>query len=234
MAVASNITQHLHYVNAKRDLAEKMGVMPSIHALQHWQCQRLLATHDDLAQQARYREAMGFFVEELYGPKDFSQRDADMIRVIPKLARVLPTKAMRALDDALALNALSFELDMAMVQSLGDNPLDRDSYAIAYRHVGRQNDRARQIEIIDDLGHQLADVVKIRGIGMMISLARRPAKLAGLLSLHEFLERGYQAFKALGDVKSFIDPVVARERSLMLQLFDNNNVLPEDNPLPHV
>ncbi len=228
------IIAHLHQVNARRDMAEKLGLMDQIHQLQAWQCERLLATHEDLARQQRYRLAMAFFVDELYGPKDFSQRDADLARVIPKLAKVLPDSAMQALDDALALNALSFDLDMQMAQQLNERPLNRDTYALAYRQVGRPADRQHQIDIIAHLGQQLADVVNIRGISMLIKLARRPAKLAGLLTLHEFLQQGFAAFKALGDVHSFIDPVIQRERLLMEQLLDPNRDITQDNPLPHV
>ena len=236
--MAQQIIKHIHRVNALRDLANQLGVMPIIHQLQHWQCERLLVTHDDLAQQTRYQKAMAFFVDELYGPKDFSQRDADLVRVIPKLAKVLPDKAMNAMDDALSLNALSFDLDMAMAQYLQSyfpgEPINRDNYALAYRNVGRMKDRAHQIDIISHLGDQLSDVIKIRGIGMLISLSRRPAKLAGLLALHEFLERGFNAFKALGDVQSFIQPVLVREKAIMQSLLSDDLTLPEDNPLPVV
>ena len=236
--MSQEIIKHIHRVNALRDLANQLGVMPLIHQLQHWQCQRLLVTHDDLAKQKRYQKAMAFFVDELYGPKDFSQRDADLVRVIPKLAKVLPDKAMNAMDDALSLNALSFELDMAMAQYLQSHfpgePISRGNYALAYRNVGRIEDREHQIDIIAHLGDQLADVIKIRGIGMLISLSRRPAKLAGLLALHEFLERGFNAFKALGDVQSFIQPVLAREKAIMQSLLSDDLTLPEDNPLPEV
>lgn len=233
-APVSHIIQHLLKVDAKRNLADKMGILPRVKALQSWQCERLLASHQDLAQQSRYQLAMGFFVDELYGPKDFSQRDADIARVVPKLAKVLPQKAMDALHDALALNALSFELDLAVVEAMGDQALNRDNYAAAYRATNMQAEREQQLAIIEDLGAQLADVIKIRGIGMLIKLARKPAKMAGLIALHEFLERGFTAFKALGDVHSFIDPVLERERLLMQQLFDPSRDLSKDNPLPHV
>ncbi|WP_032096004.1 MULTISPECIES: FFLEELY motif protein [unclassified Alteromonas] len=236
--MAQEIIKHIHRVNAQRDLANKLNLMALIHQLQDWQCQRLLVSHDDLAKQQRYQKAMAFFVEELYGPKDFSQRDADLVRVIPKLAKVLPEKAMNAMNDALSLNALSFDLDMEMAQYLNKHfatqPINRDSYAQAYRSVGRKDDRESQITIISHLGDQLADVIKVRGIGMLISMSRRPAKMAGLLALHEFLDRGFNAFKAIGDVQSFIQPVLERETRLMEILLSENTTLPEDNPLPVV
>ncbi|NMH61301.1 FFLEELY motif protein [Alteromonas ponticola] len=228
------LIQHLHRVNAKRELVERMGQLDIVHQLQAWQCERLLASHQDLAQQQRYQNAMGFFVDELYGPKDFSQRDADIARVIPKLAKVLPDKAMLALEDALALNALSFDLDLEMAEALEGKTLDRDSYALAYRKVGRGDDRQKQLDLIYDLGTQLNDVIKVKGISMLIKFARRPAKIAGLLTLHEFLERGFNAFKTIGDVHGFVDPVISREKELMEQLLNPDIDLTQDNPLPYV
>ena len=127
---------------------------------------------------------------------------------------------------------------MAMAQYLQRHfpgaPINRDNYALAYRNVGRMEEREHQIDIISHLGDQLSDVIKIRGIGMLISLSRRPAKLAGLLALHEFLERGFNAFKALGDVQSFIQPVLVREKAIMQTLLSDELTLPEENPLPVV
>lgn len=234
VVVTQDIVKHIYKVNAQRDVATQMGIMPTIHKLQHWQCERLLVTHEVLAKQPRYQKAMQFFVEELYGPKDFSQRDADIVRVVPKLAKVLPAAAMQAMNDALALNALSFDLDMNLAHALGDTPLNNDSYAAAYREAGTLKTRTEQIEIIAHLGNQLDGVVKMRGIGMLISLARKPAKLAGLLALHEFLERGFNAFKAIGDVHSFIDPVLVKEREIMQLLLDERVDLATHNPVPYV
>ncbi|QJR82219.1 hypothetical protein CA267_016415 [Alteromonas pelagimontana] len=229
-----SLVRHIHSVNALRESAEKTGLLKQIHALQNWQCQRLLATHSELAQQEKYQRAMNFFVEELYGPQDFSQRDADLARVIPKFANILPANAMQALDDALALNALSFELDMQMVQHLASAPLTRDSYAEAYLTLGRQPDRERQILLVASMGRELSSVANIFGIDTLLKLAKRPAHVAGLQSLHGFLERGFMVFKTMGNIESFMQPVIAREHELMLQLFDPKRDLTKENPVPHV
>ena len=138
-SLAQDIIKHIHRVNAQRDLANKLNIMPLVHQLQDWQCQRLLVSHDDLAQQKRYQKAMAFFVEELYGPKDFSQRDADLVRVIPKLAKVLPEKAMNAMNDALSLNALSFDLDMELAQYLHahflNEPINKKIAVLKFKYL---------------------------------------------------------------------------------------------------
>ncbi|WP_100642875.1 FFLEELY motif protein [Alteromonas facilis] len=237
---AEKIVQHIHTVNARRDLAAKMGRLDDVMMLQAWQCRRLLTTHADLRAEPTFADAMQFFVDELYGPKDFSQRDKDLTRVIPKLAAVLPEKALKALDDALRLNALSFDLDLDMVnallslnneETLTADAITADTYAQAYRQVGRPEQRAEQIDIVEQLGLQLADVVHVRGISLLIKMARKPAEIAGVLALHEFLAQGFAAFKQLGDVRAFLDPIVSRERAIMTALFQDDFSL-QQNPLP--
>lgn len=239
---ADQIIQHIYQVNAHRDLAIKMGRLDAVMHLQEWQCKRLLTTHDDLRSEPEFADAMQFFVDELYGPKDFSQRDKDLTRVIPKLAAVLPEKALKALNDALRLNTLSFDLDLDMVNALCElNDIEdfsrfeihSDSYAQAYRKVGRQHDRAAQIDIVEQLGLQLADVVHVKGIGLLIKMAKKPAEIAGVKTLHEFLADGFKSFKKLGNVRDFLDPIVTRERQMMVDLFSPDFSL-EQSPLPEV
>jgi hypothetical protein len=73
-------------------------------------------------------------------------------------------------------------------------------------------------------------VVRIPGISVILMLARKPAKVAGVESLHAFLEKGFNAFKELGNVHDFIDPIISRERDMMNALFAANG--PTENPLP--
>lgn len=222
------IIQHLTHVATLHGVAEKNGILGKIRELQEWQCKRLLASHEPLWTQKRFNPAMQFFIDELYGPKDFTQRDQDIARVVPKMAKILPEKALVSLESAMHLNRLSFELDMDMAKALGDEAINRDSYAKAYRNCKNQTDRALQINYIEVLGQDLSEVVNITGISTLLKLARKPAQIAGVLALHEFLESGFHAFKKLGDVQDFIRPIVTLEREIMLALFDEN----APNPLP--
>lgn len=222
------IMRHLHTVKTIQEIAEKSHMLKTIQDVQAWQCQRLLISHQDMYQQVRFKSAVEFFVDELYGPKDFSQRDQDIARLVPKMAKLLPEKALVSLASALHLNALSLELDFEMARNLQEKPVNRESYALAYFECNNQTSRQRQIDYIQTLGRDLADVVKMKGISLLLKLSRKPAKLAGVLALHEFLEAGFKAFKNLGDVNDFVNPVVAREQYILTQLFDPT----APNPLP--
>jgi hypothetical protein len=222
------ISRHLHGVNTMREIAEQANILETMRAVQNWQCQRLLLSHQEMYQQKRFKPAVEFFVEELYGPKEFSQRDHDISRVVPKMANLLPEKALVSLASALHLNALSFELDFAMARKLHGLTIDRDSYAQAYRECNNQVLRQQQINYILTLGRDLANVVQMKGITTLLVLSRKPAKLAGVIALHEFLEHGFKAFKKLGEVDDFVIPVVNFEQALLTQLFDKSAA----NPLP--
>lgn len=200
-------------------------MMPKLRALRQWQCKRLLASHDQHYQVPKFKAAMDFFVEELYGPKDFSQRDQDIARVVPKMAKLLPNKALATIEIASHLNYLSLQLDCAMLPHLPDT-IDTDTYAKAYVACKNPKPRAEQIKVIEQLGLDLARVVAIPGISTLLMLARKPAKLAGLDALQVFLETGFAAFRKLGDVDAFLMPMVSKEQALMEQLFAGENPLP--------
>lgn len=222
------IIQHLQHCDEQREQARASGLLTQVLALQAWQCKRLLLSHNDLMAQKRFQAAMQFFVDELYGPKDFSQRDQDVAKVVPKMAKLLPDKALHSLESALHLNDLSMQLDIQLSQQLDGRKIDRDSYLAAYRACDNQPLRQQQIDFIQVLGEDLAEVVHIKGISTLLFLSRKPAKLAGVASLHDFIEKGFKAFKKIGQVEDFLHPVIERERLLMNTMFSSK----DSNPLP--
>jgi hypothetical protein len=228
MNTIGKIVKHLTDAKTLHQQADAQGITQAIRSLQAWQCKRLMVTHNDLWQQKRFNPAMRFFIDELYGPKDFSQRDQDIARVVPKMSKMVPEKALVSLESALHLNRLSFELDMQMAERLKGLEINRETYAAAYFNCQNHEQRIMQIGFIEALGKDLAEVVKIKGLSALLMLSRKPAKLAGVIALHEFLEMGYKAFKNLGDVNDFIHPIVHREKQIMHTLCcaDTPNPLP--------
>ncbi|MFI4904914.1 MAG: FFLEELY motif protein, partial [Burkholderiales bacterium] len=87
----------------------------ALSRLRGWQSRRLRATYTDLAESPRYAQAIAFFQEDLYGPGDFSRRDADLARIVPVMTRMLPARMLEVVADATDLNALSFRLDRALL-----------------------------------------------------------------------------------------------------------------------
>jgi hypothetical protein len=225
---SKHIFRHLHSVRTMQEIAKKADLLTTIRAVQTWQCQRLILSHQAIYQQEQFQPALDFFIHELYGPKDFSQRDKDIKRLAPKMAMLLPDTALKSLASALHLNALSFELDFAMAKELRDKTINRDNYREAYQACNNANARQQQIHLIEVMGKDLAEAIKMRGISTLLLLSRQPAKIAGLHVLHQFIDSGYKAFRHIGNVDDFILPIVHFEQGLKDQMFD----LTMPNPLP--
>ena len=185
-----------------------------------FQARRLAGTYEDLGRTARYGPAVEFFLSDLYGPQDLSERDAQVLRALDKLKRFLPSGALLALARAFELHVLSIELDAASAAALpAGSPVDAAAYAGAYRAAGRPGDRERQIALIGTIGGLLDGLAPHPEVGLAIRLARGPAHAAGYGQLHDFLERGYHAFRKMDGADEFLATIDRRERALMDDLF---------------
>jgi len=184
--------------------------------LRSFQASRLADTYADLRAQPRYRKAVEFFLSDLYGPADLTVRDEQVLRALDKLERFLPGGALEAFAGAMEVHVLTQELDADTARLLprGDG-LDAAGYAAAYRKAGRAADRARQIELVMEIGAVLDRIVRHPEIGFAIRLARRPAHAAGYGDLHDFIERGWKAFDEMSGAGEFLETVGRRERELM-------------------
>jgi hypothetical protein len=203
----------------RTELRRDRGRRLRLARLQRWQLERLRRTYADFAQDERYASALDFFTEDLYGPHEFMRRDADLRKVLASWERLLPQRALRALVAALELELLTLELDCAILDALGAASADDVSYARAYRSVDRRAERIRQIRLIVNAGWALDELIRMPAIGAALRVARAPARLARVMALHAFLERGYAAFARMQDAKPLLDAIETRETRIMTALF---------------
>lgn len=207
------------YQEARRRAGGSEDLRERNRALAAYQSGRLARTYADLRASDRYRRAVDFFLADLYGPQDLSVRDAQVLRAMDKLQRFLPAGALEAMAHAFELHVLTIELDADTAAALPDaDPVDEVSYARAYRTADRARDRERQIALIGDIGSLLDGLARRPEVGLAVRLARAPAHAAGYGELQDFLERGYDAFRAMGGAREFLDAIDERETSLMQEL----------------
>lgn len=218
---AASILAHLMAVDAERqrrsqdpDLARK------VNALKAWQQARFARTHDDLLRDARYGPAARFFLEDLYGPQDFAQRDAQFARIVPALVKLFPAEVVETVEALAALHALSESLDSQMASQLADGPIHAGGYGDCWRNTGCREQRFAQLEMALALGRRLERLTRKPLLRHSLRLMRGPARAAGLEALQNFLERGFEAFATMGRADQFLAQIKAREGQLMTQLFD--------------
>lgn len=224
--VVERLTLHLDRVAALRETADNEPKLEAARQrLRAWQAVRLARTHADLLANARMGLAASFFLTDIYGAEDLSKLDANVRRVVPTMKRVLPAAGLEIVAEAIELEALSEDLDFAMANVLGPraHELSATTYGAAYRKVDRRLDRERQIDLIESLGQSLDRLVHKPFVGTTLSVMRKPAQLAGLSTLQDFLHRGYKAFTKMGPAGEFLALVVGRERKLLAALFEGDD-----------
>jgi hypothetical protein len=194
-----------------------------------WQSRRLRNTYADLEQTPRYATAMKFFEEDLYGGTDFAQRDADLVRVVPAMRRLMPANVIDTVAVAVELNALSQDLDRGVVEALGPRAQSFTvaDYCDAYRRAGHFDGRQRQIRLIGDVGVSLDRFVRKPVLRTALAMMRKPARLAGLSALQDFLERGFESFAQMRGAAEFLATIQSRETVIHESIAGGS-----DNPFP--
>ena len=214
----ARLAQQLTLVAAERQAARcEPALLASRTALKRYQAARLRLTHADLLAKPDTRDAAEFFLEELYGAHDLHQRDVDLERIIPTLQRVLPYETLHTITEAIVLDALSEQLDSAMARVLGPG-FDEAAYLAAYRSASTRAARERQLDLVQELGDSLCQLVRIPLLSLTLSLMKGPASLAGLARLHQFLERGFGSFKHMKKPAQFVGTIVGRERQVLARI----------------
>jgi hypothetical protein len=202
-------------LNAER--ASNPILAGSLERLGRWQSRRMRMTYADLAQSPAHAEAIAFFQSDLYSGADFSQRDTDLARVVPLMVKVLPERVVATVATAMALNALSQELDRLLLARLprADGHFTVPDYAKAFRRAGNFPLRRRQVRMIIEVGAALDEYVRKRMIRGALAMMRQPARMAGLGTLQDFLERGFGAFHRMRGAAEFLATIESRETAIL-------------------
>jgi hypothetical protein len=192
--------------------------------LKAWQSERLRRTYADLLDDKRYQPACLFFLNDIYAPRDFSQRDYDIERLHVFLLRLLPPVMLTLLTQVIELNRLTNALDKRLVRALVDelgltDEITAQLYAEGYRICDNYAERLRQIELTAHVLAQVGAGARLLVVGAAMKVLRGPAQRADWVELYELLEHGYAAFKQMRDVKTFVGVIEQREKRILDQIF---------------
>jgi hypothetical protein len=218
----SAILQALRTVEAERaerDADPTLG--DQVRSLKQYQQRRFALTYADLLADARYGGAARFFLEELYGPRDYRERDAQFARVVPALVRLFPDEVVSTVATLSALHALSESLDTAMAHALQTTPIDAAAYVLAWRQTGCTADREQQIALTLDVGRALDVYTRSPWLRNSLRMMRGPARVAGLSELQRFLESGFDTFRAMRGAEYFLEQIDSREHAFKQCLFES-------------
>ena len=159
MQASNQIREAIARVVALRQtVADQPDLALALHTVKHMQAQRFAGTYQDLLHSASYAACANFFLEELYGAKNFAERDAQFARIAGALQRTFPEPVVATAVALAELHQLTEELDLAMALNWQLQPgfSDAQAYVLAWRAVGRREDgvAAAFEEAKDALAHR--------------------------------------------------------------------------------
>jgi hypothetical protein len=214
------ILGHLAAVEGERaDRAVDAALSARVHVIKQYQQRRFEHTYADLLAHPRYAGAANFFLDELYGPSDFTQRDAQFARIVPTLVRLFPAEVVATVEALAALHALSERLDTAMARALPSAEVEASAYAKAWQRCGDAAGRESQVALMQRVGESLDALTRNPLLWHSLRLMRAPARAAGLGALQTFLEAGFDTFRGMRGAQAFLELIGRRERELAASLF---------------
>lgn len=233
-AQLGSITNALSVVDALRAAhAAQTDLRVLVSTVKRVQSARFRRCYADALNHRDWGAAAEFFLLELYGDKDFSQRDQQFGRIAPAMERLFPSSVVAVATALVHLHAMSEQLDhqmaLALRELLGSPASDASvstAYVQAWRQVGQAPARQAQLSMALHLGRELIALTRITGLRTMLRMMRVPAGTAGLGHLQAFLERGFDTFATMQRSKSGADSFLAmvntRESAWIGRLFDTS------------
>ena len=219
------ILHHLAAVQAEREArSTDTSLAERVAQVKRYQQARFAHTYADLLGHPRYAGAARFFLDDLYGPGDFSQRDTQFARIVPALVRLFPTEVVTTVASLTALHALSEQLDNEMARHVDALPMTAATYATAWRRTGQPVSRQRQVDLMLDVGRALDLYTRRPLLRHSLRLMRAPARAAGLAALQSFLESGFETFRAMHGAEEFLTQIANRERTMATSLFGTQDL----------
>lgn len=227
---AAHIRAALEHVTALRQAqANDAALAAAVARVKQTQSRRFAGSYADLLASPTYRPAAKFFLEELYGEQDYSERDAQFARIAGALQKLFPQQVTDTALMLAQLHSSTETLDHAMgqawlAQEKAAGVSDAARYLHAWRTVGQRSEREAQLTGVLAIGQELDRLTRTPGLRLMLKMMRGPAKAAGLNALQRFLEAGFDTFADLGKQKNgvahFLDTVRTREAALLEHMFD--------------
>ena len=189
-----------------------------VTAVQACQIARLRRTHDTLLADPACAPITEFFLSEIYTGLDLEELAREIEKALPVATRMLPDSVMRTAAIAVEANALTGELDERVAQDLlahGVTEVDDAALVAAYRRIGQFDDRREQMRLLRELGLGLDRYVRSRLITATFRMAARPARMAGLGGLYDFMGQGFAVMKPMASVSDFLDTFIGAEARIL-------------------
>lgn len=197
-------------------------------ALQAFQSQRLIITHQDLIENNEYKDIADFFFQKLYGPDDYEFRNTSMRTLHKAMDGRAPRQMFEAVSLVIELHDMCDDLDDRMVALMLENNIGEDitlqQYQQIYCQMDNYDERVQQIELSIKATRIFYDLSRKWMVRLSLKTVRRVAHFLGIGQIMDFVYEGYSAFRVIRNVDYFVETIETREKAW-------NDKMWQDEPL---
>lgn len=197
-----------------------------VEQVRRWQADRMARTHEKAFSQPQNRLMADYFLNRLYGAKDFETLAQQFRRLIPlatKLEALVPGTALRTGTLGIELSVRNMQLDEQLArviyQEMGHTgPLTEEVMRQAYLQADQQKERLSMLDLLDELGTGLDKYVRSFVIQSVFKLAKKSAYKHDFAPVYDFTGEGFAAMKPLKSAASFINQYTQVERNIVARV----------------
>lgn len=221
---ADELHEQLVALKNAHERAEAADISEMLKTMRRWRAGRMQKTYADLCQSSRYRQAVNFLINDLFGTDKLGVRASQLQKAESAMVKVMPETLLGMTAKAVHLTALTIELDVTLADQLikmgiGAGELSGDSVAEGLRSCYNLPRYKQQIALVESVGSEIDTAVHKPFVAMALRMCRKPAHMMGLADLQDFLERGFAAFKDMQGAKEFLAIFKERETAILDNVF---------------
>jgi hypothetical protein len=229
----------LALVNGLRKLqSTQPSLSQAVLAIKALQCKRFRHSYAVALNHPDWSQAAHFFLSHLYAPQDFSQRDAQFSRIAPSVGKFFPSNVVALVNCLAHLHATTEQLDhemglaMLALSTSASPTLHAHTYIACWNTVGKKRERELQLQLVQTIGRELTKLTQTPGLRLMLRMMHKPAILANLEQLQNFLEQGFDIFQTTrqspSGITAFLSLIETQERAWIHRLFNADTSPPCD------
>lgn len=214
-----NLMDHLErYLSCRQFAPHEQRFAQQVKQLQAWQVARLKETHKICLADPFQQQAAEFVLLDAYERLDVATMAPQLNKIVPYAQKLFPRSLLRVADLALALNALTAQLDQWLAEVLFEHRqlkrLTETDYIAAFIAVDGVHYRKQQLGLILELMQVLHRQAHNKMVLMSFKLAKIPAYSSGLQPLYDFMARGLSVMHAASNLDHLLKQIVEIEMAL--------------------
>ena len=205
-----------------------------LSAIQNWQKKRMHHIHAELFAVPAHHLMTQYFFNQLYGGPNFdvlAEQCERLVKAAKVFEGIIPASALDTALKSTELAVLAIELDLELAEHMDHdllddqlNPAINDAYVIQlYRSVSQAEGRYIQLDLLDQLGHNLDKYIRSKLIYRIFKLSKGLLLRYGLSALYEFNDEGFAAMRPMLSTEVFIGEFTKGERDVIGQIYAGHN-----------